>query len=56
MTQSNIRWAIVIALGVLLMFLIPWGGIVLGFVGLVLFLLTLLGWVRRPASRGRTTR
>jgi hypothetical protein len=45
-----------IALGVLLLFLFPWGGIVLGFVGLALFVLTLLGWIRRPANRGRTTR
>jgi hypothetical protein len=45
-----------IALGVLLLFLFPWGGIVLGIVGVVLFLLTLVGWVGRPANRGRTTR
>jgi hypothetical protein len=45
-----------IALGVLLLFLFPWGGIVLGIVGVVLFVLTLVGWVGRPANRGRTTR
>jgi len=45
-----------VALGVLLLFLFPWGGIVLGLVGLTLFLLTLAGWIRRPASRGRTYR
>ena len=45
-----------IALGVLLLFLFPWGGIVLGFVGLALLLLILLGSIGRPANRGRTTR
>ncbi len=45
-----------IALGVLLLFLFPWGGIVLGLVGIVLFVLTLLGWVGRPSNRGRTYR
>jgi hypothetical protein len=43
-----------IGIGVLLLFLFPWGGIVLGIVGLALFVLTLAGWVGRPANRGRT--
>ena len=34
-----------VLIGVLLLFLFPWGGIVLGLVGLVLFVLTLVGWV-----------
>jgi hypothetical protein len=45
-----------VALGVLLLFLFPWGGIVIGIVGLALFALTLLGWIGRPANRSRTTR
>jgi hypothetical protein len=40
-----------VALGVLLLFLFPWGGIVLGVVGLILLTLTLLGWIGRPANR-----
>ena len=46
----------IVALGVLLLFLFPWGGIVLGLVGIGLFLLTLVGLVSRPTGRGRTTR
>jgi hypothetical protein len=42
-----------VALGVLLLFLFPWGGIVLGLVGLVLFILALVGWIGRPANRSR---
>ena len=34
-----------VLIGVLLLFLFPWGGIVLGLVGIVLFVLTLVGWV-----------
>ncbi|HEY2936916.1 MAG TPA: hypothetical protein VGJ25_09965 [Gaiellaceae bacterium] len=45
-----------IALGVLLLFLFPWSGNGLGFVGLALFVLTLIGWIGRPANRGRATR
>jgi hypothetical protein len=43
-----------VGIGVLLLFLFPWGGIVLGIVGLVLLVLTLAGWIARPASRSRT--
>ena len=42
-----------VALGVLLLFLFPWGGIVLGIVGIVLFALVLVGWMGRPANRSR---
>ena len=42
-----------VALGVLLLFLFPWGGIVLGIVGIVLFALVLVGWIGRPANRSR---
>jgi hypothetical protein len=42
-----------IGLAVLLLFLFPWGGIVLGLVGLALLVATLAGWVVRPANRDR---
>jgi hypothetical protein len=42
-----------VAIGVLLLFLFPWGGIVLGLVGIVLLILTLAGWIGRPANRSR---
>jgi hypothetical protein len=42
-----------VAIGVLLLFLFPWGGIVLGLVGLVLLILVIAGWIGRPANRSR---
>jgi NADH:ubiquinone oxidoreductase subunit 3 (subunit A) len=39
-----------VVLGVILLFLFPWAGIVVGAVGLVLVLLFLLGFGRRAAT------
>jgi hypothetical protein len=42
-----------VAIGVLLLFLLPWGGIVVGLAGVVLFGLTVASRIGRPASRSR---
>jgi NADH:ubiquinone oxidoreductase subunit 3 (subunit A) len=39
-----------VVLGVILLFLFPWAGIVAGVVGLVLFVLFLAGFGRRAAT------
>jgi NADH:ubiquinone oxidoreductase subunit 3 (subunit A) len=39
-----------VILGIILLFLFPWAGIVAGIVGLVLFVLFLLGFGRRAAA------
>jgi NADH:ubiquinone oxidoreductase subunit 3 (subunit A) len=44
-----------IVLGVIVLFLFPWGGIVIGAVGLVLLLVFLIG-LARPTQPGRSTR
>ena len=42
-----------IGLGALLLFLFPWGGILLGLVGIALLVLTIAGWIARPTNRHR---
>jgi NADH:ubiquinone oxidoreductase subunit 3 (subunit A) len=39
-----------VVLGVILLFLFPWAGIVVGAIGLVLVVLFLLGFARRAAT------
>jgi hypothetical protein len=40
-----------IVIGVVFLFIVPWVGIVVGIVGVVLALLFLLGFARRAATR-----
>jgi hypothetical protein len=39
-----------VVLGIVLLFLFPWAGIVVGIAGLVLFVIFLLGFGRRAAT------
>ena len=41
----------ILVIGIVLSFLIPWVGIPLGIVGIVLFVLALVGFGRRGAAR-----
>lgn len=40
-----------VVIGIIFLFVIPWAGIVVGAVGLILLVLYLVGAARRPASR-----
>jgi len=40
-----------VVIGVIFLFVIPWAGIVVGAVGLILLVVYVVGAARRPASR-----
>jgi hypothetical protein len=40
-----------VVIGIIFLFVIPWAGIVVGAVGLILLAVSLAGAARRPASR-----
>jgi hypothetical protein len=50
--QSLCRRAALIALGIIGLFIFPWGGIAIGTVGLLLFIAFLLGFGRRAQTPG----